>query len=70
MRDDNVLPKAVIQRFTDRKGVDKYLLVQWDLDPAKRRLMAVCDSLEKAHRLVLYDHSIPGGYSQRPPNPR
>jgi hypothetical protein len=70
MRDDNVLPKAVIQRFRDRRGVDKYLLVQWDLDPAKRRLMVVCDSLEKADRLVLYDNSVPGGYWQGPPNPR
>jgi hypothetical protein len=70
MRNSDVLPKAVIQRFTDRKGVDKYLLVQWDLDPAKRRLMAVCDSLERADRLVLYENDVPGGYWHGPPNPR
>ena len=55
MRDDDVLPKAVIKRFTDRKHIDQYLVVHWDLDPAKRVLMAVTDSLEKGDRLVLYD---------------
>jgi hypothetical protein len=70
MRNDAVLPKAVIQRFTDRKGVDKYLLVQWDLDPSKRRLMAVCESLERADGLVLYENDIPGGDWTGPPNPR
>ena len=61
MRDDNVLPKAVIKRFTDRRGVDQYVLVKWDLDPAKRTLMAVCDSLAKADKLVLYDNRNPTG---------
>lgn len=68
MRDDKVLPKAVIQRFKDRRGVDQYLLVKWDLDPGKRTLMAVCDSLEKADGLVLYDTSRPGGFWDGPPN--
>jgi hypothetical protein len=68
MRDDKVLPKAVIKRFTDRKGVDQYLLVKWDLDPSKRTLMAVCDSLEKADKLVLYDNRNPKGFWNGPPN--
>ncbi|MGJ4843914.1 hypothetical protein [Leifsonia sp. Le1] len=68
MRDDKVLPKAVIQRFKDRRGVDQYLLVKWDLDPALRTLMAVCESLDKADALVLYDNRRPGGFWEGPPN--
>ncbi|WP_431279889.1 hypothetical protein [Leifsonia poae] len=70
MRDSDVLPKAVIKRFVDRRKVDQYLLILWDLDPAKQVLMAVCDSLEKADRLVLYDNRNPTGYWNGPPNPR
>ena len=69
MRDDPVLPKAVIKRFTDRKKVDQFLVVHWDLDPAKRVLMAVCDSLDKADRLVLYDTARRKGYWDGAPNP-
>lgn len=54
MRTDPVLPKAVIQRAHAVDG-DKYLLFKWDLDPAKRLLMNVCESLEKANDLVLFD---------------
>jgi hypothetical protein len=69
MRDDDVLPKAVIKRFKDRRGADQYLLIRWDLDPKKRVLMAVCDSLERADTLVLYDNRSPAGYWKGPPNP-
>ena len=55
MRSDPVVPKAVIQRWRDRKGDDLYLLVKWDLDPSKRILMGVFDSLDKANELVRYD---------------
>lgn len=68
IRDDKVLPKAVIQRFKDRRGVDQYMLIKWDLDPAKRTLMAVCDSLEKADGLVLYDNNQKQGFWDGPPN--
>lgn len=69
MRDDKVLPKAVIRRYTDKSGTDQYLLIRWDLDPAERRLMAVCDSLERADELVRYDNNVPHGYWDGPPNP-
>ncbi len=69
MRDDKVIPKAVIRRYTDKSGKDQYLLIRWDLDPADRRLMAVCDSLERADSLVLYDGGSPKGYWSGPPNP-
>ncbi|CAM5326965.1 hypothetical protein LSHI6S_01076 [Leifsonia shinshuensis] len=69
MRDDAVLPKAVIRRYTVKSGTDQYLLIRWDLDPAERRLMAVCPSLERADELVRYDNNVPHGYWDGPPNP-
>lgn len=53
-RNDPVLPNAVIRSVHAVDG-DRYLLLQWDLDPAKRVLRGVHDSLEKANDLVLYD---------------
>ena len=69
MRDHPVLPKAVIHRYTDKNGRDQFLVVRWDLDPAARRLMAVCDSLERADDLVRYDNNTTQGYWDGPPNP-
>ena len=69
MRNDPVIPKAVIHRYVDKRGADQYLVVKWDLDPAERRLMAVCDSLERADDLVRYDNDNPAGYWTGPPNP-
>ncbi|KQR52307.1 hypothetical protein ASF88_12210 [Leifsonia sp. Leaf336] len=68
MRDDKVLPKAVIRRYVDKGGHDQYLLIRWNLDPAERRLMAVCQSLERADELVRYDNHA-HGYWDGPPNP-
>jgi hypothetical protein len=68
MRTDPVLPKAAIQRLRDRGGVEKYLLVKWDLDPAKRALMGVYESLDKANEMVLFDN--PQGGPTGPSNGR
>jgi hypothetical protein len=68
MRTDPVMPKAVIQRLRDRGGVEKYLLIRWDLDPSKRALMGVYESLEKANDMVLYDNAP--GEPVGPPNGR
>lgn len=68
MRDNPVLPKAVIRRYTDKSGTDQYLVIRWDLDPAECRLMAVCDSLERADDLVRYDNTPTHGYWKGPPN--
>ncbi|WP_022886343.1 hypothetical protein [Glaciibacter superstes] len=68
MRTDPVLPKAGIQRLRDRAGAEKYLLIKWDTDPAKRALMGVYASLEQANELVLYD--TPKGGPDGPPNGR
>lgn len=66
MRSDPVIPKAGIQRLRDKDGVERYLLIKWDVDPTKRVLMGVHDSLEKANEMVLYD--VPRGEQRLPPN--
>ena len=68
MRTDPVLPKAAIQRLRDRSGEEKYLLVKWDLDPTKRTLMGMYESMEKANDLVRFDN--PRGGPAGPPNGR
>lgn len=55
MRNDPIAPKAVIRRYKDVKRGDVYLIIRWDLDPAKRLLMASAGSLEQANELVRYD---------------
>ncbi|WP_243063169.1 hypothetical protein [Humibacter sp. RRB41] len=67
MRNDPVVPKAVIQRVHHREG-DRYLLFRWDLDPKKRELMNVVDSLARADELVKYD--VPAAGVPGPPNGR
>lgn len=59
MRNNKRVPKALVQRVHGRGG-DRYLLFRWDLDPAKRVLMNVVDSLERANDLVLYDQTPTG----------
>lgn len=69
MRNDPVVPKAVIRRLVDKRGEDKYFVIRWDLNPQQQRLMAVCDSLERADDLVRYDNQNLNGYWNGPPNP-
>lgn len=69
MRDDKVVPKAVVKRFVDRRGRDQYLVLRWDLNPSKRRLMCACESLERADELVRWDNNTPHGFWDGPPNP-
>lgn len=59
MRTDPVPPKALIRRVRDRKNVDIYLLLKWDLDPAKQVLMGSYETLERANAMVLYDNPKP-----------
>ncbi len=54
MRNDPELPKAAIQRVHTPEG-DRFLLYKWDLDPAKRVLRGMYDSLDKANTLVRFD---------------
>lgn len=68
MRNDPAVPKAVIQRVRHKDGVDRYLLFRWDLDPARRRLMSVCDTLEHADDLVRYEVATQDDIHRGPPN--
>ena len=44
------------------------MLIKWDIDPKKRALMGVYESLEKANDLVRFDN--PHGGPDGPPNGR
>lgn len=66
IRSDPIIPKAGIQRLRDKDGVERYLLIKWDLDPTKRVLMGVYDSVERANNMVLYD--VPQSEQRLPPN--
>lgn len=69
MRNDPVLPKAVVQRIHHADG-DRYLLFKWDLDPQCRQLMNILDSLERADDLVKYDLAQPDEAHGGRPNGR
>lgn len=59
MRNDPVIPKAVIQRVHGRDNSgDRFMVFAWDpLDTTKRRLMGVKESLEDANEFVKYDNT-------------
>lgn len=59
MRNDPIVPKAVVRRFRDRLGKDLFILIRWDIDEEKRVLMGVYDSLERADALVRFDPPSP-----------
>lgn len=60
MRNDPVLPKAIIKRVwvTDkhtRQKVMKFRAVTWDLDPARRTLIGYYSDVGEANNAVRYD---------------
>lgn len=55
MRDDPVIPKAVIERRRDRNAQDVFFVLAWDLAPTKRVLMGSKPSLPQADDMVLCD---------------
>lgn len=65
MRNDAAQPKASIQRVHTPEG-DRFLLFQWDLDPAKRVLRGMHESLEKANALVRFDTPQNGAQNATP----
>lgn len=72
VRNDPALPKAIIRRFRDAKRGDVYLVIKWDIDPAKQVLMASAPTLERANELVRYDPTPTGregfaGYPDQTP---
>lgn len=54
MRGDPVLPAAIIIRLRNPGGREFFLIITWDLDPAKRRLVGRYGSLEDADAAVLF----------------
>lgn len=69
MRNDKVIPKAVIQRVHGRDNAgDRYMVFSWDpVDTTKRRVMGVKDSLEDANEFVMFD--VPASDTTRNPAP-
>lgn len=45
-------PKAIVQRVTDTTGEDRYLLLTWDAEITKRRLVGIHKSLADAEKAV------------------
>jgi hypothetical protein len=54
MRNDPVLPAAVIQRLRDPNGREFFVVVSWDLDPDGRRMLGRYATLEDADGAVRY----------------
>lgn len=60
VRSEPAVPKALIRRIRDRNGVETYLVVRWDLNPANQTVMASTNTLEKANGLVQFEKSSTG----------
>jgi hypothetical protein len=54
MRNDPVLPAAVIQRLRDPREREFFIVVTWDLDPRGRRMVGRYATLNYADDAVRY----------------
>lgn len=45
-------PKAIVQCVTDTTGEDRYLLLTWDAEPSKRRMVGIFKTLTEAEQAV------------------
>jgi hypothetical protein len=68
MRNDPILPKAIIRRVTLRNTAtgmtaDRFRVVTWSLDPGDRTLVGYYETLTEANAAVLYTrpHGGPDG---------
>lgn len=52
MREFPQHPKAVIHRVVDTAGEERFLVLTWLPDPAKRRMVGIFPSLSEADRAV------------------
>jgi hypothetical protein len=59
MRNDPVLPAAIIQRLRDPGGHEFFVVVTWDLDPDGRRMIGRYGTLEDADSAVRYTLPAP-----------
>lgn len=67
-------PKALIQAVTARDQTQRYLLFTWHLDPSRRRLHGMYDTIDEANREVLWNNVMPESpgmpAAMRQPNPQ
>ncbi|HEY1531822.1 MAG TPA: hypothetical protein VGF80_13460 [Galbitalea sp.] len=54
MRNDPVLPAAIIQRLRDPNGREFFVVLSWGLDPKERRMIGRYATLEDADSAVRY----------------
>lgn len=71
MRNDPVLPKAIIRRVTvtdqgNGQQLEKFRVVSWAIDRAERKRLGYYDDLAGANDSVLYDIVVHGPAG--PPN--
>jgi hypothetical protein len=59
MRNDPVLPAAIITRLRNPNGSEFFISVTWDLDSANRRLIGRYPTLHQADTAVLYSAAYP-----------
>lgn len=59
MRNDPVLPAAIIQRLRDPNGREFFVVVAWDLEPDGRRMIGRYATLEDADSAVRYTLPAP-----------
>jgi hypothetical protein len=59
MRNDPVLPAAIITRLRNPNGSEFFISVTWDLDPAERRLIGRFPTLLSADEAVRYAARYP-----------
>ncbi|UBH06490.1 hypothetical protein K8P10_002001 [Leucobacter sp. Psy1] len=57
MRNSTEVPAAMIYRISDRIQVAKYLVMTWNAEPHRRRMIAMYDTLEDANFSVKWDNS-------------
>lgn len=55
MRDATDRPAAIVQRVTDIGEAARFLVLRWHVDPAKRRMTGIYESLKDADYSVRYD---------------
>lgn len=73
IRESMERPKALIQEVTARDQTARYLLFTWNIDPGKRRLHGMYDTLEDANHEVKWSNprpDVPGPPPQTRDDPR
>lgn len=72
MRGAKDRPAAIVNRVTDTHGTSKFLVMRWELDPAKRRMHGIFPTLQAADDSVPFDNAAEIARAQRatsgPPN--